>query len=348
LYREAAALQPGQDFYDLFLGRALLQLATMTPGGGSTILPEDVSQTPAGDLLAVVDQGIQSRTREDLLRAANAALEAARRANPLNTDHSANLARLHRAWAFADVTGVDPTPSNQLLRDLVREGTAGVDRDKLEQAAAFYEEAVRLSPQNTQLYNELATVQYILGDDAGALATLDRSLALDSRFSQTYLLQGDALSALGDKAAALEAYRQAAALAPGDLNIQSAIGVTSAELGQTDTALAAFRQILDSDAQTLAAAEAELGRLDAEASAAGGYKQMPVAAREQRDRLNAQIAESRSQLHLSHRNMALVLRDADRTDEALAAAQQALSFANDAQRAAIEALIEALQDERGG
>jgi tetratricopeptide (TPR) repeat protein len=346
LYREAAGLQPSEDFYDLFLGRALLQLATMTQEGGSILLPEDVSNVPARELLSVVDQGIRSLSREDILRATNAILTAARRNNPLNTDHSANLGRLYRSWAFSSAISPDKAPDNQLLRDLVQQSPDQVHLPRLEQARRYYEEAVALSPHNVQLLNELATVHYILGDNAGALATLDRSAAVDPRYGQTYLLRGDALSAAGDRGAALDAYRQAAEIAPNDLNIVSAIGVLSAQLGQTDAAVDAFNRIVAGDAGSLSAAEGELAGLDVQAAAAGGYEKLTSAARDRRAALQTQIAALQSQLHLTHRNLALVLRDAGRTAEALQAAQEALTFADETQRPAIESLIADLRSAR--
>ena len=44
-------------------------------------------------------------------------------------------------------------------------------------------------------------------------------------------------------------------------------------------------------------------------------------------------------MHLSYRNLALVLRDAGRPAEALDAAQQALTYASDTERPTIEGLI---------
>jgi tetratricopeptide (TPR) repeat protein len=254
------------------------------------------------------------------------------------------LGRLYRAWAFGDAVAPDQAPTNQLLRDFVQDSPDQVDMDKLHRSQAYYEEAVALSPQNAQLRNELATVLYILGDNAGALVTLDRSLELDPRYGQTYLLQGDALAAIGDNEAALAAYRLAAARNPGDLNILSAIGVLSAESGQPDAALDVFGQIAESDAAMLSAIEGELAALDAQAAAAGGYELLTPAARERRDALLGQQAAYRSQLHFTYRNMALVLRDAKRVDEAIAAAEQALSYANDGQRSGVESLLAQLRD----
>ena len=116
LYTEAARLEPQEDYYYLFLGRALLQLADMTQPGNA-LLPADLSNVPTRDLLELSERGARSGTREDLMRAAQAALVAARRLNPLNTDHSANLARLSRAWAFADALGPTDNPTDTRLRE---------------------------------------------------------------------------------------------------------------------------------------------------------------------------------------------------------------------------------------
>jgi hypothetical protein len=99
------------------------------------------------------------------------------------------------------------------------------------------------------------------------------------------------------------------------------------------------------DAASLADAETELARLEAEAGAAGSYDRLPMAARERSDLLKARIAELRSQLHLTHRNVALVHRDAGQTEQALLAAQEALRYASDAQRPAVESLIAELEAE---
>lgn len=72
LYREAISLAPKEDYYYLFLGKALLEHASL-----------------AQDL----------PTRERLLNDAEKVLTEARDLNPLNTDHTANLARYYVARA---------------------------------------------------------------------------------------------------------------------------------------------------------------------------------------------------------------------------------------------------------
>ena len=103
--------------------------------------------------------------------------------NPLNTDHSANLARLHRRWA--DLKAADPAARQQ----------------ELETAAEYYRQATGLSPNNAQLWNEWALVSLAMSDQAqqagdtakadtylaDAQAKLDHSLELDQQYDQTYL-----------------------------------------------------------------------------------------------------------------------------------------------------------------
>lgn len=344
LYREAALLEPEEDYYYLFLGRSLLQLATTVPARGTPVLPEDLSRVPTSDLLLLIERGQQVRSREDLYRAAHAALVAARRLNPLNTDHSANLARLHQAWAFAALTdaaaGRAAVPR---LRELSRAQTETVNVGRLQQAVSYFRQAVSLSPQNAGLWNELALVQLILDDLDGAQTSLDRSLALDSRFYRTYLYRGDLFDLRGDKQAALAAYRKAAELAPNDLNVLSTLGVFSAQNGDAQGAVAAFRRIIEIETRALAAAEARLAQLDALAAQAGGYGRLePSAARTQAS-LQSTVAGHQAQLHLANRNLALVLREAGQIREALEAARQAAVYAGAEDQTAIETLIADLE-----
>jgi tetratricopeptide (TPR) repeat protein len=339
LYREAARLEPAEDYYYLFLGRALLSYANGVPVGGSPILPADMAGASTRDLLSLMEQGLRTGNREDVLRATQAALLAARRVNPLNTDHSANLARLSRSWAFVNALGPADSTSDTALREVVATSPDKVGLARLDQSLTYYKQATSLSPQNAQLWNELAMVQYIKGDIAGALESLEHSLSLDRKFSQTYLLKGDVLSEAGDRQGALEAYRQASALVPSDINILNAVGVLSAQIGDTQGAMDAFQHIIDTRVKGLSNAEAQLAELDATANAAGGYSILPATATERRDALQSSIANYRSQLHLIYRNMAIVLRDAGRTAEALQMAQMALPLADDSERPTTEALI---------
>jgi len=343
LYREASSLEPQEDYYYLFLGRALLQLGQFTQPGTPT-LPENLDQIATGDLPSLIERGLRSGTREDILRSAHASLVAARRLNPLNTDHSANLARLHRAWAFTGAGTAANLNDPNSLRELLISDPDLVNRDRLDRSLAYYRQTLSLSPNNAGLWNELATVQFIVNDLAGAQATLQRSLDLDQRFSPTYLLLGDVRDAAGDATGALDAYRRAAELAPNNTSVLSAAGVASARAGDTDAAVAAFRRIIQIETNALESAAVQLDQLDAMAAAAGGYARLQSSAANRQGLLQGQINSRRTQISLSYRNIALVLRDAGRIEEALAAAQQAAEYAGQNDLPAIEQLIADLQE----
>lgn len=179
-HRRAIQLAQNEDFYYLFLGRALLEKAKTTPSKSEKSWADDTN------ILKVTDDGPtywnRSRVnqlpsvqlgREDLLTAAKAVLIEARRINPLNTDHSANLARMWRQ--SGDITQ-DATLKTQRYQNSLKE----------------YATATSLSPQNAQLFNEWATLlAYSVGDQNGGIDKLKQSLVIDSKYDQTYLLLGD-------------------------------------------------------------------------------------------------------------------------------------------------------------
>ena len=74
-YEKSLEYVPREDYYNLFLGKAYLELGQGLP-----------AETPP-------DQ------REAVLLKTQDVLTHARELNPLNTDHSANLARFYKSWA---------------------------------------------------------------------------------------------------------------------------------------------------------------------------------------------------------------------------------------------------------
>ncbi len=164
LYQRANAYAPSEDHYYLFLGRGYLELSRLLQNSN----------------LAEMQQLLSDAERD---------LERAQEINPLNTDHTANLARLHRFWASVVP---DPAARNQLI----------------EESSDYYASAVLLSPQNAVIWNEWATLHLgQLQDPEGGLALLERSLSVDPFFHGTYGILGDYYSSLA-RSAATEAERQ--------------------------------------------------------------------------------------------------------------------------------------------
>jgi tetratricopeptide (TPR) repeat protein len=169
-HKRALEMAPNEDFYYLWAGSAYLEKAKSAPSEGCFI-------TESPDISGVLGMSIERTARlcqEDLLTAARTILFQARHVNPLNTDHSANLGRLYKNWA-----DLSQSPEQRTQR--------------IDQSIGYYDQASALSPQNTIVWNELATVYlYQQGNLAKAWETIQHSLELDDRFEQTYMIAGDA------------------------------------------------------------------------------------------------------------------------------------------------------------
>ncbi len=204
-YNHALELAPNEDFYYLWLGRAYLEQ--------SSVIQDAVAQ-----------QRLMEVAREKLLQARNI--------SPLNTDHSANLARLHTRWAEIASSDVERTT-------------------KANQANEYYAQAHSLSPQNAVILNEWSLLLAgLLGDCEGALVKLDQSLAIDPLYSTTYLNRGNVALTCGDRAQetetrqryyqiARDSYSQPLMVANCDLQAFTALGYAENQLGNVDGAIQA-------------------------------------------------------------------------------------------------------------
>ncbi len=146
IYKRARDLAPNEDYYYLFLGRAYLEHA-------KTIQDE--------------------QERESLIAAAAEDLKEAQRINPLNTDHTANLARLYSLWST-------------FPNDPVEQATHASLADE------YFARAVSLSPKNARLWGEWAAhTMNNLHDPQTAYQRLQQALAIDPYYDWTYGLIGD-------------------------------------------------------------------------------------------------------------------------------------------------------------
>jgi len=146
LYKRALELAPKEDHYYLFLGRSYLEQAKITD--------------------SIPDQ-------DKLILQAENDLKVAQSINPLNTDHTANLARLYSWWA-----GKASTTESQTTR--------------VQKASDYYQTAVTISPNNSTLWDEWAVLlMQVAGQPKDALLKLEHAVELDSRYSFTQGLLGD-------------------------------------------------------------------------------------------------------------------------------------------------------------
>ncbi len=249
LYRRALAVRPTEDYYMLFLGRSLLERATHAPKTGPTVIP---AEPTLQDVLSLNAKDIAGIGQDELLPAARAVLLRAQEVNPLNTDHTANLARLYSRWSRLTA---DPQERLQ----------------SLEKSLHYYSAALSLSPNVAHLWNEQAEILAALDRMEEAESSLLHSLTLDARFENTYFLlsevyfrtgetekiyqildrgleelpdslpllgqKGAALSRAGDNEGALEAISEAFEKHPTDLDSARNLVVLSRLLGRPDEAV---------------------------------------------------------------------------------------------------------------
>ncbi len=214
-YERAIEYAPREDYYYLFLGKAYLELAQGLP-----------DTTPA-------DQ------REALFLRTEAVLVDAREINPLNTDHSANLARFYKSWAA------------RLSMELTAAGSDSPEivpltqkrQALLEQSLDNYFTALTLSPNNPILWNELAQLYAIdLGDQVKSQEAITRSLEVDDEFEQTWMLIGDLRSSQGDLDGAIEAYKRSLVIRD-NCTVRRVVGTLLAQQSRWEEAVTTLEKL---------------------------------------------------------------------------------------------------------
>ncbi len=238
LYRRALRARATEDHYMLFLGRGLLEQAKLAPADAPSRLP---AEPELSDVLGLAPEQISLMPRSDLLRAAEVVLLEAQRVNPLNTDHTANLARLYRTWA--DLTLDDPEARQALL----------------DKSIAQYELAVTLSPNAAHLWNEKGNAHLAQGERDVAEEIYLHSLSIDDLYDQTYLLLADfydgneeydkSVELLQDGIAKIDASRRHRVTA----GLYSYLSVAQARNGDTQGAIDANLKVLELEPNNIGA-----------------------------------------------------------------------------------------------
>lgn len=154
----------------------------------------------------------------DLLRAAETILLEAQRVNPLNTDHTANLARLYRSWADLE--------SAPAARDAA-----------LDKSLDYYNTAVVLSPNAAHLWNERGATLTLMGRNEDAEESYLHSLSLDDRFENTYLLLSEFYERTGQMEKLTDLLEKGLENIPASTQLRSFLGVVLARTGDMAGAL---------------------------------------------------------------------------------------------------------------
>ncbi len=223
LYRRSLNARRTEDQYMLFLGRALLEQAKKAPEKGVNPLGDSPTFS---QVLSLTPEEVSQMGRYDLLHAAEAVLLQAQKVNPLNTDHTANLARLYRTWA--DLSG-----NNAQMR-----------QEMLDKSIAEYNMAVTLSPHAAHLWNEKGNAHLARGEDDQAEAAYLHSLSLDQQYDQTYLLLADFYQRKQENDKAITLLQQGAKELPRSPQIFSFLGVALARKGDLQGAVDANLTVL--------------------------------------------------------------------------------------------------------
>ena len=325
-YKRVIELAPDEDFYYLWLGAAYLEKATQAQPTAAVF-----GDTNLAGILKLSIQQTYQLGQQDALTAARLVLETARSLNPLNTDHSANLARMYRR--AADLAASDPVARQQ----------------QLEKSSAQYQIATTLSPNNAILWNEWTTVYMsmaevaraagdaakVADDLAQAQAKIDHSLELDQEFEQTYLIRAQLAAALNQPEEAKVNYNQALKLNPNS---------TDAWNGLT--------QLLGAQGNYTEVETITLGILQKQPDFLPGLRTLVRNVYYPQQRYTEAISTQQRVIQLAakdpnlwddHRVMAIILAQTGQLQQALQEAQLALSTAPQANQAEINNLIAQLQ-----
>ena len=211
IYEDALAKAPLEDFYYLFIGRAYLELASITP-----------------------EQRIQVET----LNKADTSLKRAQNINPLNTDHTANLARLNTRW-------IQLVPNERDLR--------------YENAIKYYQDALALSPNNSVIRNEYAGLVLQIGQDCPqSIEILQESLEIDPYYEATHIQLANTLTNCASEVTeeeqqdylnlSAESLEEAVTIDDRNPRVWLRLGQTRFSLEQYEAAIEAYEEVKDKNA----------------------------------------------------------------------------------------------------
>ncbi len=342
LYRRALAARETEDYYMLFLGRALLEQAKRAaPGTGTAGFP---AEPTLDDVLALRPETTMLMGQDDLLLAAEAVLTQAQEVNPLNTDHSANLARLYQSWA--DLRADDPELRAQLL----------------ERSIAEFRTATTLSPNAALLWDQMGNAYLASGDSESAEQAFLHALEIDPFYEQTYLLLADLYDNLGRTAESIPILQQGIERIGGRLGenatvqLNSFLGVALSRTGDVTGAIESMQQMLAVDPTNLTAMRnlALLYRDSGDLNSAVEWMERTMAATPadstEMPQLRATLNDLYQQLALANPDdyqwyfrLAQSYQEGGDTPTALIFATQALSAATTSQQPVVQSFIDSLQ-----
>lgn len=123
-------------------------------------------------------------------------------------------ARVWQIWTESKMVGT---------RIVLREGLAAMEEKDYEKALARFDAVVELEPEFAEGWNKRATVLFLMGDYAGSVEDIERTLALESRHFGALSGLGMIYDSLDQKEPALKAFRAALEIHPNLEGIKSRV-----------------------------------------------------------------------------------------------------------------------------
>lgn len=191
------------------------------------------------------------RAREGELDRAADHLGAAHAGRPGDTTIACNLiavlidaGRMERAL---DVATPALAAADHTLRVMRYRGFTAQTLARFDEAARAYEAVVARAPQDVESWNNLGNARSALGDHEGAIAALERAVALDRLAAPARLNLANALRAAGRLGDAERVLRDAARTFPGDVHVPETLYALLKIDGRDDEALGAIEEAVARD-----------------------------------------------------------------------------------------------------
>jgi len=124
------------------------------------------------------------------------------------------------------------------LHQHVESGNDFLTRSLYEDAEREFRMALELEPGNQEALAGLGQVQVRRGSYSEAVPLLERATRISTQMVSSFRALGDAYAALGETEKAAVAYRQAVALAPGDMEVRLSLARSLTEIGEYTEAAA--------------------------------------------------------------------------------------------------------------
>ncbi|GEM_PF-3662503 len=104
-------------------------------------------------------------------------------------------------------------PPNQVVA-AYQAGLAAWEENRLDEAARYFEQTVRLDPNHVQAYDYLGSVYFLLGQSDKAIQAYKRALSIDPNYAESYFNLGLVYQETGDRDNAIAMFEQYLKLDP--------------------------------------------------------------------------------------------------------------------------------------